>query len=108
MVQEPPVQTKMLQRAIDKREEASIALPASHPEDILYIAVPSFGMFNCMTTWPPGTSVYALPSLHTTPYGCICREPGGSHNSRSYIFDLMPCSRSFMLEEPLLCVAPCT
>ena len=78
------------------------------PEGILNIAVPSFGMFNCMTMWPPGTSVYALLSRHTTPYGCICCEPGGSQNSRSYIFDLMPCSRPFMLEEPLLCVAPCT
>ncbi len=51
------------------------------PEDILYISVPSFGMFNCMAAWPHGTSVFALPSLHTTPYGCICCEPGGSQNS---------------------------
>ena len=78
------------------------------PEDILSIAVPSFGMFNCMTMWPLGTSVFALPSLHTRTYSCICCEPGGSQNSSACIFDLMPCSRSFMLEEPLLCVAPCT
>jgi len=51
------------------------------PEDILHITVPSFGMFNCVTLWIPGTSVFALPSLHTTPYSCICCEPGGSQNS---------------------------
>ena len=95
------------------------------PEDILYIAVPSFGMFHCMTAWPRGTSVFALPSLHTTP--CIAVSLGDLkiqvhislisdlsslqvrwEGAVENIFDLMSCSRSFMLEEPLLCVAPCT
>ena len=37
------------------------------PEGILNIAVPSFGMFNCMTMWPPGTSVlrFAFASYYT-------------------------------------------